>query len=319
MRLTAVVIISCLLLAVMLPAACGPQDGAVLVRVNGLPVTEGDLVRELYMREGARLLLEMIDTRLIFQAAERENIHIDEKELQLKFEQVVARVGSEADLQERLKATRMTMEELREAVRADALLDKMALATIKPTDAEIEHYYTTRAEEFAHGRQFRARLMLFADRANAEAVRSALDDPEADFAGLAEAFSEDPATRAAGGDTGFFGPDDYAEPISEMAARLNEGEISPVFAVPDGYCILQMVEKRDAGVQPLEAVRDSIVARIGMEQLDDARAQWLRVARKGAQLHINDEILQNAVRRLIEINAPYEPTELVPGLPRAPR
>ena len=80
-----------------------------------------------------------------------------------------------------------------------------------------------------------------------------------------------------------------------------------------------MVEKRDAGVQPLEAVRDSIVARIGMEQLDDARAQWLRVAREGAQLHINDEILQNAVRRLIEINAPYEPTELVPGLPRAPR
>src|SRR2546423_15636839 len=46
-----------------------------------------------------------------------------------------------------------------------------------------------------------------------------------DFATLAKEFSEDPATRAEGGDLGFFGRDMLPKPIEEMVFSMAIGEV----------------------------------------------------------------------------------------------
>ena len=303
----------------LLPAACGPESNRPLVRVGDQIIGEADLRRQLLLREGPRLLLEMIDTRLIMAAAEKGGVAVSDGELNLKYEQAVARVGSERDLEEKLKSDRRTKEEFRQQLRAETILDRLAQQRMQLTDEHLREYYQKHLAEFSHGEQVRVRLMLFASRANAEAVAQALRDPNADFAGLAKAFSEDPGTKDKGGDTGFFERSDYAKPISEVAFRLEPGQVSGVFAVPDGFAILKVEERRPAGAKPFAQLRDTLRARVQLKRLEQARQDWLNEARSQAKIVIPDEQLAARVRRLIEAGTPYNPTNLVPQIPTAPR
>lgn len=308
-----------LALLIALPIACGSQSHRVLIRVEGQPITEGDLEHELIVQEGARQLLEMIDTTLINQAATAKSITITDADVDLKYQQAVARMGSESDLENQLKQARRTKEEFRNALRAEALLDRLAEARSPVDEEDVRRYYNNHKSEFGHGEQARVRLMLFASRQNAETVAGALKDPQADFAGLAKAFSEDPATKDKGGDTGFFERKDYAKPISDMAFKLQPGQVSGVFEAPDGFAIIKVEDKRPAGYQPYVQVRESVKARVALEQLDQAKRDWLNEARAKAQIVIPDAFLDARVRRLIEAGTLFEPSNLTPDIPMAPR
>jgi foldase protein PrsA len=301
-----------------LPSACGPQ-GEIIVRVNGEIITQGELLAELHRREGARLLLEMADTLLIEQAAAQQKLAVSDQELGLKYEQAVARLGSEGDLQRRLPQLGLSMDEFRRAVRAEALLDRLAMARLEITEEDVRQYYEAHAVQYSHGEQVRIRLMLFAGRENAEVVLAALKEPGADFAGLAAAFSEDPATREQGGDTGFFERSAYVKPLSDAAFALPPGQRSELIEVPDGWALLEMLERRPAGRVPLEQVQAGIRSRLQLELLDQARLDWLRRTRLTARLEVPDPVLAAGLQRLIEADTPYEAAELNPDLPRAPR
>lgn len=306
------------LVAVIVPVACLSQQ-RVVARVNDEPITAEDLRRELIIQEGARLLLEMIDTLLITQAAEKARTSITDHELDLKVQQAIARIGSERDFEEQLKHQGRSKEEFRQELRAEALLERLALAAHPLDDTDLRRYYDRHQSEFRHGEQVRMRLMLFTGKANADAVAGALRDPQADFAGLAQAFSEDPATKEQGGDTGFFEREAYAKAISDRAFVMPPGQTSPVFEVPDGWAIIKVLERRPPSVEPFAKLRDSLRARVQVEHLDQAKQDWLSRARAQAQLAIKDEFLAQHVRKLIEAEAPFEPSNLAPGIPMAPR
>lgn len=312
----AALVLAALMLSV-LPAACGA--GRALVRVADEEITEDEFRAELVRRAGPRLLLEMIDSQLIRAAATREHVEVSEAEVRLKYEQIVARVGSEADLQRKLELLGRSQEEFQQQVRDDALLDRLAIRRLDLSDAEVEAYYRAHVAEFTHAEQVRARLILFTQRENAEAVAEALKAPDADFAGLARAFSEDPGTRESGGDMGFFAREDYAREISDAAFALAPGQTSGILTVPDGYAILRVEDRRPAGPVPLAEVAAGVRARMELEQLEAARLDWLHAARTGASISIPDPELERQVRALIAADHPYDAANITPELPVAPR
>ncbi|MBU0609672.1 MAG: peptidyl-prolyl cis-trans isomerase [Armatimonadetes bacterium] len=305
-------------LTAVIPVACLSQQRE-LARVNDEPITEETFRHELIIREGARLLLEMIDTQLITQAATQAGASVTDHEVDLKLGQAIARLGSERDFEELLRRNRRTKESFRETLRAEALLERLAIANHPLDDADLRQYYDAHKSEFAYPEQVRLRLMLFAQKTNADTVAAALREPGADFAGLAQAFSEDPATKDDGGDTGFISRGDFAKPIADRAFAMKPGQVSDVFEVPDGWAIIKLEAKRPAGVQPFASLRDTLTARVQVQHLDQARADWLKRARAAAQIKITDPFLDERVRGLIEANAPFEPSNLAPDLPMAPR
>lgn len=303
----------------VVPVACLSQTG-VLVRVGDEGViTYEDLRCALIVQEGARLLLEMIDTQLIMSAARQAGLSVSEKDLDLKYQAAVARLGSEHDLDAKLEQMRRSKQEFRDQLQAEVLLDRLAQARSPLDDEDLRQYYTAHLKEFSHGEQVRLRLMLFRTKQNADAVAEALKDPRADFAGLAQAFSEDPLTKDKGGDTGYIDRDTYARQISAMAFKLKPGQTSPVFAVPDGYAIIKVEARRPGGAQPFEQLRDTLKSRVQLERLAQARQDWLDAARAKAQLSIPDSFLDSHVRELIAAHVPFEPSNLAPQIPVAPR
>lgn len=305
-----------MLLVALLPlgmASCGDDTdaGRVVASVNGEEITYGELLRELESRQGPIALMDLIDEAIIRQEAAKLGIALSEEDKRLGLERAAARVGSMADLKARLRETSIPLEAYQRNVETELLHDRIARAQVTVTDDEISRYYEANKKEFERGPRARARMMLFTDRGSAEAVAEVLKDPEADFAGLARSLSEDAATGPEGGDMGYFERDDYAPAISDAAFELEPGKLSGIIEVPDGWVILQVMDRKPAGPLALDEVKDQIRQRLMQDKQESVRGQWLVEARKDTKVRIRNRDLRKEFESRIEVlKSPPMPGQL---------
>jgi peptidyl-prolyl cis-trans isomerase C len=78
------------------------------------------------------------------------------------------------------------------------------------------------------------------------------------FFEVAQHLSED-RSAPTGGDLGFVEAGTLVAPLEEAAFSLKEGQISGVVAADDGYHLLDVEERQDAGVLPFDQVREEIL------------------------------------------------------------
>ena len=109
---------------------------------------------------------------------------------------------------------------------------KETAARFKATDAEVDAYISKHPE-----------LDTKAVRAKAEDILRRVRAGE-DFATLAREFSEDPGSRAQGGDLGWFGRGVMVKPFEEAAFALKAGEVSGLVESPFGFHIVKLEERR---------------------------------------------------------------------------
>jgi peptidyl-prolyl cis-trans isomerase D len=166
-------------------------------------------------------------------------------------------------------------------VEGSRLLDQ-----VKLTDADLEAYYQAHQDEWKQDEQVHAShiLLLVNDkrtdaqaRQQMEEIKKRLDNGE-DFAAVARQVSEDPGSKANGGDLGFFAKGRMVKEFENAAFSATPGRLIGPIKTPFGYHLLKVAGRRAAGVQPLAEVREQIRARLGFEkarQLAEARAKEL--------------------------------------------
>ena len=149
------------------------------------------------------------------------------------------------------------------------------------TDDEINAYYDSHPEAFVRDEAARARHILFRLPGNASAEREervrglaqgVLDDLRggADFAAAAAEYSEDEGTAEAGGDLGFFPRGQMMPPFEEAAFSLPIGELSDPVRTELGFHILRVEERMEAGIKPLEEVRQEVIDALQEEKAREA-------------------------------------------------
>ncbi|MFP3903012.1 MAG: peptidylprolyl isomerase [Armatimonadota bacterium] len=312
--------IASIAIATIAVAGCILPSSQPVARVDDRQITARELYEETLAMHGGQVLLEMIDTRLILQAGQKQKVRVEEAEVEAEMEKAITQAGDKKELERMLDQRGLSMEDFGRQCQASVILDRLARPMIPVDERTLRKYYEQHKEEFKHGPQVHARWMLFDDEDSARAVRSILDEPDASFAGLAKSLSSDSVTASDGGDMGFFGKEDYTQEITAVAFALEPNEISDVFRVPDGWAILQAIEKRPAGSPPFEDVADQLKARIRAEKMPQARQEWLKQARQKADIVIRDAELERQVQTLIETGQPYNPTRLlqIPQTPQMP-
>lgn len=83
----------------------------------------------------------------------------------------------------------------------------------------------------------------------------------ADFGALAKEYSDDPSAASNGGDLGFFQSGQMVKPFEDAAYALaTPGELTGPVKTQFGYHIIRFEERRAAGVQPFDAVKDGLIA-----------------------------------------------------------
>lgn len=126
----------------------------------------------------------------------------------------------------------------------------------------------------------------------------------ADFGKLAEQYSEDPVSKAAGGDFGVIkAVSDYPAELKSFVFGLKPGEIAEPLRQPTAFYIIRVEEK---GTQPVSEVREPIVHTLRNDHMN----QWMKDMTNSYQAVIKDsEFFKGA----------GPPVPAIPGLlPTAP-
>jgi parvulin-like peptidyl-prolyl isomerase len=104
----------------------------------------------------------------------------------------------------------------------------------------------------------------------------------ADFAKLVDQYSEDPASKAAGGDFPVIkAVSEFPPELKSAVFALKPGEISEPFRQPTAFYIIRLEEK---GTQPVDEVREPIVHALRNEHFN----QWMKDLTAGYQVTLTD-------------------------------
>jgi peptidyl-prolyl cis-trans isomerase SurA len=189
------------------------------------------------------------------------------------------------------------MREYRREVEEDIIYNYMMHQQHKSqsivSPIRIEQYYKENKDRFYQDDSVHLRLIQLSRtsaesdgelRGQADAILLRLRTGEK-FEDLAKEYSSD-SRRAKGGDWGWMKRSDLKPEFSEPLFAVKKGECSDPVMLPEGCFLLYAEDRKYAGIQPLDEVRDQIerilVQAMGREYED----RWLeRLRRNGYVKH----------------------------------
>ncbi|GEJ57970.1 peptidylprolyl isomerase [Anaeromyxobacter diazotrophicus] len=156
----------------------------------------------------------------------------------------------------------------------------LARAEVKVTDAEVkaflakngaqvEQYFKDHPARFDRPRRLHARHLLVAVAPGApqdaqEAAKKKIDalaervKKGEDFGKLAQEASDDPGSKAQGGDLGFFGPGVMAKPFEDAAGKLSPGQVSEPVRTEFGWHLVKLEGIEPAKKETLDEAKPEI-------------------------------------------------------------
>lgn len=180
---------------------------------------------------------------------------------------------------------------------ADRVLSDIQLAeldkTNRPSDMVLEQrardVYRAETKRFEIPEEVKAsHILILATEENAEAKASELLAElkgGKDFAELAKARSQDPGSGAKGGDLGFFGRARMAKEFEEAAFQLKVGELSGLVKTQFGYHIIKVTDRKEAGKQPFDEVRSTLLQEVTQKILTEGRIKAGQQIMQRAKAH----------------------------------
>jgi len=196
-----------------------------------------------------------------------------------------------------LRSRGETLREYRKEVEEDIIYSYMrqekrkSQSVISPV--KIETFYKENKDRFYQEDGVHLRLIQFtraagesdADlRAKANLVMARLKAGEK-FEDLAKEYSQD-SRRAKGGDWGWQKRSDLKPEFSEPLFALKKGETSEPIMLPEGCFILYCEDRKYAGIQPIDNVRDQIEQVLQQQMTRNTQERWLeRLRREGYVKH----------------------------------
>jgi len=184
------------------------------------------------------------------------------------------------------------------------LQKKMKDQAQQADEAKAREYYDSHPQEFQQGEQIKAQHILIKvaadadDKAVAAAKQKATDlykkiKGGADFAKLAKENSDDPGTKAKGGELGFFSRGQMVPEFDEVAFGLKDGEVSQPVKTKFGWHVIKVLERKETGATPFEQAKERLIRKLSFQSQQDAYDKILGELRKTAKITVNDEAVQS--------------------------
>ncbi|NOT26701.1 MAG: hypothetical protein HOP16_11420 [Acidobacteria bacterium] len=162
---------------------------------------------------------------------------------------------------------------------------QQALTRVIIPAGEVQRYYNANLPQYQTPEQIRASHILLNTAGKDEAaVRKQAEDLLAqikaggDFAALATKFSEDPGSKANGGDLDYFGRGRMVPEFENAAFALEIGQTSDLVKSQFGFHIIKLTDKKAAVTRPLAEVQQQIEEQLKQQRGDQqitARANEL--------------------------------------------
>lgn len=291
---------------------------AVVAKVNGTSVTREDLLQasqavQIRLAQQGRpakptvgfyrqVLDEVIGIVLLQQDAKASGVTATDQEVQ---QQIAARKGNfpdEATYKKALAQAGLTEEKLRQQARDQIAVQKYLQNRFSQagdvTDQATREFYDKNKAKIQAPERVRVRHILIrfdpkgspADKEKArEKAADLLKRAQAgeDFAQLASQYSEDPGSKAQGGELGWVTQGQTVPTFEQAAFALKKpNDLSPVVESQFGFHIIQLLEHQDAGTLPYEQVKGRIGQLLQQQQAQQQLAARVRELRSKAKVEV---------------------------------
>jgi peptidyl-prolyl cis-trans isomerase SurA len=247
------------------------------------------------------LLNRMIDGILMEQESRKTGITIRNDELEDAISDIrKQRNFSPEELNKALERDGVTPDAFRKDIRNQLMRMKLIRRDIKSrvavTDEEIGEYYLKHREDYEGKESVRIRQILLPlpkgqdiaakekVRAEAEAIHKRLMSGES-FDQLSARYSRGPEA-AAGGDIGYIERGMIHSEVEDVAFGLPLDQISGVIESSVGFHIIQVIDRRGAGLKAIGTVREEIREKIDREKLEKKYGEWMGELRKKSHIEI---------------------------------
>jgi len=239
----------------------------------------------------------LINQELLLEAADKEGISPSDDEINAEIEKIVAQFPSREEFDAQLARAGVTEADLRRDLsrnlKIQTLVDKQIPEGDEVTDEAVETFYAENSQQFQQPEQVEAShiLIKFAPedteeqkaekRAKLDEIKKQIDEG-ADFSQLATDNSDDVGSAANGGDLGYFGRGMMIPAFEEVAFALGTGEVSDIVETEFGYHLIEVTGRKEAGVVPLEEVKDEVALYLGNQKQQKVVGEYLQDLRAGA-------------------------------------
>jgi len=240
------------------------------------------------------VLERLIDDELILQQAGELKLTVTSEQIDSSIEEIKKQNNIDDDqLREALKQQGMSMASYRADLKRQLLrfrvINIAVGSRVNVSDDEVKAYYERHMKGSANV-QVRASHIFIAIPDGADVAAAAEKEAQAkkilerakteDFAKLAREVSDDTATRADGGDLGYFGKDMLPKPIEELVFAMKVGEVRGPVRADRGFHVIKLVDRKVKDAKPLDDVKDDIRMQLRQKDMERQTKIYLTELRK---------------------------------------
>lgn len=248
-------------------------------------------------------LLELIDNKLIEQAAQDIRVGVSSSEVDTAFENQLAEQGiSKEKFLGYLESQGMDEATYRSLVLRSQLLryKVVGLKTGGPkvTEEDAKKFYDQQIMSIMIQSTFKIAHIFLAVPVDADVVEvtklkekaarivEMAKKPGADFAALAQEYSQDAYTAESGGVLGKFKHGDLPSEIDKNLLYLDEGDVSDPVRSDKGFHVIKMLKKKSPKVKPFSEVKGEIMADLINEDLNRQIDIFLKERRRNTYIEV---------------------------------
>jgi peptidyl-prolyl cis-trans isomerase SurA len=297
----------------------------IVARVNNSIITRADLRRNQEQtaqepkeqgltktpieERQANSLRDLIDQQLLLQKAAELGISAD-ADLVKRLDDLrkEMKATSMEDLQKLAESQGVSWEEFKQNTKNSILTQKVIGSEvgshIQITQDELQKFYDEHKSEISQPERVRLSEILIANDPNAPkgtAVEPTSEQVAAAQAKASEIYQQlqagakfdelahkesSGATADQGGDLGYFKRNDLAKELEDKSFALKAGEFTQPIRTRQGFIILRVNDRVEAGTPPLDRIRDQIQEQIYGQRVQPALREYLTKLREEAYIDI---------------------------------
>jgi parvulin-like peptidyl-prolyl isomerase len=212
------------------------------------------------------VLNNLIGSQNVLQMATDADKAEGKKEAEQYIAQIIKQFGSQAAVEEQLKAAGKTFDGLRTDMTQQRTVIAVLIRVLNaaPAEAEIQKFYETNSTASEVPEQVHVRHVLLLTIDPTSPTRAPLSDDQTktkkkqiddilkrarggeDFAKLAKEYSDDPNTKDKGGELPLLTREQMGPELAATAFALTNNQVSDVIEMPYGYELIQLLDKTPA-------------------------------------------------------------------------
>jgi len=275
-------------------AGCsGSAGGANVATVNGAPITRAEFDTRMDASPQAKsVLAQQIQGILIDQYANDQKIQISNAAIDTKVAEIKTKYQA-GQFESILRQQGLSMDDVRTIIRRQLVVEKAVAPQIHVTDADVQAYIAKNHAALDTAEQVKAKHILVADKGLADKIVAQLK-AGGDFAALAKQYSTDAASKATGGDLGFFGKGQMVPAFQNAAFSQKIGAVGAPVKSPFGWHVIVVEEKKPPLVATAANAGEKVRALLAQQQEQTQIPAFLSGLRSKAKVDVFVPALQAA-------------------------